>query len=49
MITFISPKILGCGIPIVNNIGIKQLQKSLKLKINNVEKIGDDVLVEFYK
>lgn len=49
MITFISPKILGCGIPIVNNIGIKQLQKSLKLKINNVEKIGDDVLIEFYK
>ena len=49
MLTFISPKILGCGIPIVNNIGIKQLQKSLKLKINNVEKIGDDVLVEFYK
>jgi diaminohydroxyphosphoribosylaminopyrimidine deaminase/5-amino-6-(5-phosphoribosylamino)uracil reductase len=49
MITFISPKILGCGIPIVNNIGIKQLQKSLKLKINNVEIIGDDVLVEFYK
>jgi len=49
MITFISPKILGCGIPVVNNIGIKQLHKSLKLKINNVEKIGDDVLVEFYK
>jgi diaminohydroxyphosphoribosylaminopyrimidine deaminase / 5-amino-6-(5-phosphoribosylamino)uracil reductase len=49
IITFISPKILGCGIPVVNNLGIKQLQKSLKLKINNVEKIGDDVLVEFYK
>jgi len=49
MITFISPKILGCGVPVVGNLGIKQLQKSLKIKINNVEKIGDDVLVEFYK
>ncbi|MDO8550774.1 MAG: bifunctional diaminohydroxyphosphoribosylaminopyrimidine deaminase/5-amino-6-(5-phosphoribosylamino)uracil reductase RibD [Ignavibacteria bacterium] len=49
MIIFISPKILGCGIPIVGNLGIKQLQKSLKIKINNVEKIGDDVLVELHK
>jgi diaminohydroxyphosphoribosylaminopyrimidine deaminase/5-amino-6-(5-phosphoribosylamino)uracil reductase len=49
MITFISPKILGCGVPVVNNLGIKQLSKSLKLKINNVEKIGDDVLLEFSK
>ena len=49
LLTFISPKILGCGIPVVGNLGIKQLQKSLKIKINNVEKIGDDVLVEFYK
>ncbi len=49
MITFISPKILGCGVPVVGNLGIKQLKKSLKIKINNVEKIGDDVMVEFYK
>lgn len=49
IITFISPKILGCGVPVVGNLGIKQLQKSLKIKINNVEKIGDDVMVEFYK
>ncbi|HSP88218.1 MAG TPA: bifunctional diaminohydroxyphosphoribosylaminopyrimidine deaminase/5-amino-6-(5-phosphoribosylamino)uracil reductase RibD, partial [Ignavibacteriaceae bacterium] len=40
LLTFISPKILGCGIPVVGNLGIKQLQKSLKIKINNVEKIG---------
>jgi diaminohydroxyphosphoribosylaminopyrimidine deaminase/5-amino-6-(5-phosphoribosylamino)uracil reductase len=46
---FISPKILGCGLPVVGNIGIKQLQKALKIKINNVEKIGDDILVELYK
>jgi len=49
MIIFISPKILGCGIPVVGNLGIKKLQKSLKIKINNVEKIGDDVLVELHK
>lgn len=49
LITFISPKILGCGIPVVNNLGIKQLRKSIKLKIGNVEKVGDDVLIEFHK
>lgn len=49
ILTFISPKLLGCGIPVVGNIGIKQLQKSLKVKINNVEKIGDDVLLELHR
>lgn len=49
MIMFISPKILGCGIPVIGNIGIKQLQKSLKVKINNLEKIGDDILAELHK
>lgn len=49
ILTFISPKLLGCGTPVVGNIGIKQLQKSLKVKINNVEKIGDDVLLELHR
>jgi len=49
MLTFISPRILGCGIPVFGNLGIKRLQKSLKVKIKSVEKISDDILVEFCK
>lgn len=46
---FVSPKILGCGLPIVGNLGIKNLKNSFKVKINNFEKIGDDVLLELSK
>ncbi len=49
MLIFISPKILGCGVPVIGNLGIKNLQKSVKAKIGNVEKIGDDILLELYK
>ena len=49
MLMFISPKILGCGVPVIGNLGIKNLQKSVKAKIGNVEKIGDDILLELYK
>jgi diaminohydroxyphosphoribosylaminopyrimidine deaminase/5-amino-6-(5-phosphoribosylamino)uracil reductase len=46
---FISPKMLGCGLPVIGKIGIKSIKKALKLKIQNVEKIGDDLLVELVK
>jgi diaminohydroxyphosphoribosylaminopyrimidine deaminase/5-amino-6-(5-phosphoribosylamino)uracil reductase len=49
MFLFISPKILGCGVPLVSNLGIKSLKKSVKVTIGNVERIGDDILLEFYK
>ena len=49
MLMFISPKILGCGVPVIGNLGIKDLQKSVKVKIGKVERIGDDVLLELYK
>jgi len=49
MLMFISPKILGCGVPVIGNLGIKNLQKSVKAKIGNVEKIGNDILLELYK
>ena len=49
MLMFISPKILGCGVPLIGNLGIKNLQKSVKAKIGNVEKIGDDILLELLK
>jgi diaminohydroxyphosphoribosylaminopyrimidine deaminase/5-amino-6-(5-phosphoribosylamino)uracil reductase len=46
---FVSPKILGCGIPVVGSLGVKNLKKSLKVRINSAEKVGDDLLLELSK
>jgi diaminohydroxyphosphoribosylaminopyrimidine deaminase / 5-amino-6-(5-phosphoribosylamino)uracil reductase len=43
---FISPKLLGCGVSLVGDLGIKNLKNSVKVKINSFEKVGDDILVE---
>jgi diaminohydroxyphosphoribosylaminopyrimidine deaminase/5-amino-6-(5-phosphoribosylamino)uracil reductase len=49
LLVFISPKILGNGIPAVSDIGIKSISKSLKVKFVNAEIIGDDILAELTK
>jgi diaminohydroxyphosphoribosylaminopyrimidine deaminase/5-amino-6-(5-phosphoribosylamino)uracil reductase len=49
LLVFISPKLLGNGIPAVSNIGIKSIGKSLKAKFVNAEMIGDDILAELTK
>jgi diaminohydroxyphosphoribosylaminopyrimidine deaminase / 5-amino-6-(5-phosphoribosylamino)uracil reductase len=49
LLLFICPKILGAGLPVINNIGIKSIRNALKTKIGNFEKIGDDILLELYK
>ena len=49
LLVFISPKILGNGIPAVSDLGIKSISKSLKVKFVNAEMIGDDVLAELTK
>jgi diaminohydroxyphosphoribosylaminopyrimidine deaminase/5-amino-6-(5-phosphoribosylamino)uracil reductase len=49
ILLFIGPKILGAGLPVINNIGIKSIRNALKVKIGNCEKIGDDLMVELYK
>jgi len=46
---FISPKLLGSGLPLVEDLGIKKITSALKIKFGNVEKIGDDVLLELVK
>ncbi|HKI77677.1 MAG TPA: bifunctional diaminohydroxyphosphoribosylaminopyrimidine deaminase/5-amino-6-(5-phosphoribosylamino)uracil reductase RibD [Ignavibacteriaceae bacterium] len=46
---FITPKILGNGLPVVENLGINKISQAMKAKFNNVERIGDDVLVELVK
>lgn len=46
---FISPKIIGSGIPVVGELGIKNIKEIHKLKLVNAEKIGEDVSVELTK
>ena len=46
IILFISPKILGTGLPFVNYLGKNTLKNALKVKFVNVETIDDDLLVE---
>ncbi len=43
---FISPKIAGQGIPVVEDIGVKNIKSTLKVKIKNFERIGDDLLLQ---
>lgn len=42
---FISPKIIGEGIPVVGNIGIKDIKRTLNVKIKSYDLIGDDLLL----
>jgi len=46
---FITPKILGCGLPLIGSIGIKNIKRAMKVKLVNTEKIGDDLLLELIK
>jgi diaminohydroxyphosphoribosylaminopyrimidine deaminase/5-amino-6-(5-phosphoribosylamino)uracil reductase len=49
ILLFISPKFLGSGVPVINNIGIKSIRNAFKLKIGDTEKKGDDLMVELHK
>ncbi|MDR3665402.1 MAG: bifunctional diaminohydroxyphosphoribosylaminopyrimidine deaminase/5-amino-6-(5-phosphoribosylamino)uracil reductase RibD [Ignavibacteriaceae bacterium] len=49
ILLFMTPKILGAGLPVINNIGIKSIRNALKIKIGNFEKVGDDLMVELNK
>ena len=42
---FISPKILGGGIPVVENIGVKNIKRTLNVKIKNCQSVGDDLML----
>jgi diaminohydroxyphosphoribosylaminopyrimidine deaminase/5-amino-6-(5-phosphoribosylamino)uracil reductase len=46
---FISPKIVGQGIPVVEDIGVRSIKRSLNVKIKNFERIGDDLLLQLEK
>ncbi len=49
IILFLSPKILGNGIPFINDTGISSIKRAYKLKLREAEKIGDDLLIELIK
>ncbi len=46
---FIGPKILGNGIPLTDNLGIKSLPKALNYTIKDLEKVGEDALLKLVK
>lgn len=46
---FISPKLLGGGLSLISDIGVKDINKSKKLRINSFEKIGDDLVLDLRK
>ncbi len=46
---FITPKILGNGLSVFENIGINSIRKAIKLRVKQVENIGDDILIELIK
>ncbi len=46
---FITPKIMGKGLPVVGDLGISSIRQSLKLKIAGTESVGDDILLELTK
>ena len=46
ILLFISPKILGAGLPVVGDMKIKSIGKSVKVKVERVETFGDDIFVE---
>jgi diaminohydroxyphosphoribosylaminopyrimidine deaminase / 5-amino-6-(5-phosphoribosylamino)uracil reductase len=49
ILLFISPKILGEGIPVTGDLGIKNMKKAYKLKIRDTERIGDELLLELIR
>lgn len=48
LMLFVSPKILGSGIPVFGDLEIKKISDSIKLKKMSFEKIGEDILIQGY-
>lgn len=46
---FVAPKILGSGLPIVQDISNGSLKNAFKLKLKNAEAVDDDLLVELQR
>tara|TARA_Y100000310_G_scaffold231819_1_gene234524 strand:+ start:4072 stop:5142 length:1071 start_codon:yes stop_codon:yes gene_type:complete len=46
VLIFTAPKIIGNGLGVIKNLGIKKINKAIKLKNISTQKIGKDLLVE---
>lgn len=49
LLIFIGPKILGGGIPLAENLGIKSLSKAYNYTIKDMDKIGEDALLKLVR
>jgi diaminohydroxyphosphoribosylaminopyrimidine deaminase/5-amino-6-(5-phosphoribosylamino)uracil reductase len=49
ILLFMGPKILGNGIPLCNNLGIKGLSKAFSYGIKDIEKVGEDAFIRFVR
>jgi diaminohydroxyphosphoribosylaminopyrimidine deaminase/5-amino-6-(5-phosphoribosylamino)uracil reductase len=49
ILLFVSPKLIGCGISFLGNINKHNIKNALKLRVKNIEKMGDDFLIELIK
>lgn len=49
ILLFIGPKLLGEGISVVDSLCVPSIKRPVKLKINSIEKIGDDALIYLTK
>lgn len=49
ILIFVSPKILGNGVPLCANLGIKNLSDAFNYTLKEVDKIGDDALIKLIR
>jgi len=42
----IAPKILGSGLQSINELGIRNIKKAIKLRLKTVKRIGEDIVYE---
>ena len=48
VLVFTAPKIIGNGLGAISNLGVKKVDKAIKLKNITMRKVGKDLLVEGY-
>ncbi len=49
LLVFVSPKLIGSGKSAADYLNISSIRKSIKLKIQHVERIGEDIFIQLNK
>jgi len=47
LLVFISPKLIGEGVPVIQDIGINSIKDAIDLKLKSCDVIGDDIVAEY--